>query len=424
MQPMIEAVSLGKTYKLRVPSSPEYGMLRDTMTEWARRLIRRSLDAQPTKPKTFWAVRDLQFSINQGEVVGIIGRNGAGKSTLLKLLSRITAPTEGHARLRGRVGSLLEVGTGFHPELSGRENIFLNGAILGLSRQEIRRRFDDIVAFSGNEEFLDTPIKRYSSGMQMRLAFSIAAHLEPEIMIVDEVLAVGDAEFQTKCLGKMKDVAHSGRTVLFTSHNINAVMQLCSRVIWLEGGRLKADSDQVHSVCSQYLLGGRATLKGAYRAVEDGEFNTDYFSLNCFRVLDKYGDTLVAPAPNDVGIVVEIDLDLKRLDSALQLGIAVIDDEGRYCFWSNTTDTAEGMWPQLSLGRNVLQTVIPPRLLNAGVYRVDFMASIHRQQWLSEPLNTAPTIHFQIAGRLSDSPFWLEARPGAIAPVLPWRRVC
>lgn len=187
----------------------------------------------------FWALKNVSFEVKQGEVVGIIGRNGAGKSTLLKVLSRITEPSEGRVRLRGRVASLLEVGTGFHPELTGRENIFLNGSILGMSKEEIRRKFDEIVAFSEVEKFLDTPVKRYSSGMYVRLAFAVAAHLEPEILIVDEVLAVGDAEFQKKCLGKMQNVARGGKTVMFVSHNLDSVMRLCSAAIWMDRGRLR-----------------------------------------------------------------------------------------------------------------------------------------------------------------------------------------
>ncbi len=189
-----------------------------------------------------WALRDVSFEVNRGEVLGIIGRNGAGKSTLLKILSRVTAPTAGEVRIRGRIASLLEVGTGFHPELTGRENIFLNGAILGMNKAEILRKFDEIVAFSEVEKFIDTPVKRYSSGMYVRLAFAVAAHLEPEILIVDEVLAVGDAEFQKKCLGKMGEAAGRGRTVLFVSHNMHAISELCTRVILMEGGRIVSPS--------------------------------------------------------------------------------------------------------------------------------------------------------------------------------------
>jgi lipopolysaccharide transport system ATP-binding protein len=204
----------------------------------------------------FWALKDVSFELEQGETVGIIGRNGAGKSTLLKILSRITEPTEGEVQIQGRVASLLEVGTGFHPELTGRENIFLNGAILGMSKVEIRRKFDEIVAFAEVEKFLDTPVKRYSSGMYVRLAFAVAAHLDPEILVVDEVLAVGDAEFQKKCLGKMQDVAtNSGRTVLFVSHNMNAVKRLCRRAIYLRNGRLLTQGP-TDSVVNEYLAHG------------------------------------------------------------------------------------------------------------------------------------------------------------------------
>ena len=215
-------------------------------------------DGKQAKTKEFWALRDLHFQVKQGEVVGIIGRNGAGKSTLLKILSRITEPTQGRIRLRGRVASLLEVGTGFHPELTGRENIYLNGAILGMGRVEIKRKFDEIVAFAGLETFLDTPVKRYSSGMYVRLGFAVAAHLEPEILIVDEVLAVGDAEFQKKCLQKMGDVAHGGRTVLFVSHNMQAVTRLCPRCILLNEGRIKLDGSSAQ-VANAYLNSGVST---------------------------------------------------------------------------------------------------------------------------------------------------------------------
>src|SRR4029079_6194253 len=216
---------------------------RDVMGGEIRNFIRKASDLvrgnqiiQGDEIEEFWALKDVSFEVRQGEVVGIIGRNGAGKSTLLKILSRITEPSSGRVLLRGRVASLLEVGTGFHPELTGRENIFLNGAVLGMSQREIRKKFDEIVAFAEVERFLDTPVKRYSSGMYVRLAFAVAAHLEPEILVIDEVLAVGDAKFQEKCLGKMKDVAVGGRTVLFVSHNMNAVMQLTQRAIVLSGG--------------------------------------------------------------------------------------------------------------------------------------------------------------------------------------------
>lgn len=239
----IRAENLGKRYILNHrQEGQQYMALRDVVANnvkgWSGRLKRSKLKGHSLKTEDFWALQDVSFEIKQGDRVGIIGRNGAGKSTLLKVLSRITEPTTGRICIKGRVASLLEVGTGFHPELTGRENIYLNGAILGMSKVEIRRKFDEIVAFSEVEKFLDTPVKRYSSGMYVRLAFAVAAHLEPEVLIIDEVLAVGDASFQKKCLGKMEDVSREGRTVLFVSHNMAALQTLCNQAIFLKGGRV------------------------------------------------------------------------------------------------------------------------------------------------------------------------------------------
>lgn len=238
---IIKVENLSKSYQIKHHHAERYTALRDVITNNVKhmgsRLLGRRNGHGPTQ-ETFWALNDVSFEVKPGERVGIIGRNGAGKSTLLKILSRITEPTAGRVRLRGRIASLLEVGTGFHPELTGRENIFLNGAILGMTREEIKRKFDEIVAFAEVEKFLDTPVKRYSSGMYVRLAFAVAAHLEPEILVVDEVLAVGDAAFQKKCLGKMGEVASEGRTVLFVSHNMAAIQSLCSKAVLLDKGKI------------------------------------------------------------------------------------------------------------------------------------------------------------------------------------------
>jgi ABC-type polysaccharide/polyol phosphate transport system ATPase subunit len=262
MRAIVECERLGKQYQIRHQRERQsYVALRDVLAAAFTAPFRRAgRAAAPPAREAFWALRDVSFEMAAGEVLGIIGRNGAGKSTLLKVLSRITEPTEGRLVLRGRVASLLEVGTGFHPELTGRENIFLNGAILGMTRAEIVRKFDEIVAFAEVERFLDTPVKRYSSGMYVRLAFAVAAHLEPEILVVDEVLAVGDAEFQKKCLGKMRDVSRGGRTVLFVSHNMAAIQALCGRAIWLEHGAIAFDGP-VDAAVARYLkaaLGGRS----------------------------------------------------------------------------------------------------------------------------------------------------------------------
>ena len=247
---VIRAEGLGKKYLIGHQAEGRQDTLRDAISHGLVNFTRTTRDLLRGKPmiagdeiEEFWALKGVDFEIRRGEVVGIIGRNGAGKSTLLKVLSRITEPSEGRVEIKGRVASLLEVGTGFHSELSGRENIYLNGAILGMTRGEIRRKFDEIVDFAGIEKFLDTPVKRYSSGMYVRLAFAVAAHLEPEILIVDEVLAVGDAEFQKKCLGKMQDVAGQGRTVLFVSHNMGAINSLCNRGILLSTGNIQFDGD-------------------------------------------------------------------------------------------------------------------------------------------------------------------------------------
>ena len=268
---VISIANLSKRYLVGHRSGQRYTALRDVIAREVHNFTRKGLDfvrgrqiVQGDEVEEFWALKNVSLEVKRGEVIGIIGKNGAGKSTLLKILSRITEPTEGRIRLSGRVASLLEVGTGFHPELTGRENIFLNGAILGMSRKEIARKFDDIVAFAEVEKFLDTPVKHYSSGMYVRLAFSVAAHLEPEILIVDEVLAVGDAQFQKKCLGKMRDVSTGlGRTILFVSHNLSAVSSLCPRTLLLEGGTL------IYSGPTDHVL-------GYYRERYQGDQSADY----------------------------------------------------------------------------------------------------------------------------------------------------
>lgn len=255
-EPVIQVENLSKKYVIAHQASGSYSTLRDSIVDGARSLGRRLAPGQkhdrPTREE-FWALKDVSFDVKRGDRLGIIGRNGAGKSTLLKILSRITEPTKGEITIHGRVASLLEVGTGFHPELTGRENIFLNGAILGMSRTEIRKKFDEIVSFAEVEKFLDTPVKRYSSGMYVRLAFAVAAHLEPEILIVDEVLAVGDVQFQKKCLGKMQNVAESeGRTILFVSHNMDALQRLCSHSLLFERGKL-VDAGATTRLVAQYM---------------------------------------------------------------------------------------------------------------------------------------------------------------------------
>lgn len=374
---------------------------------------------QKQQRETFWALQDLSFDVKKGEVVGIIGRNGAGKSTLLKVLSRIVEPTAGAVDLFGRVGSLLEVGTGFHGELTGRENIFLNGAILGMRRQEIRRQFDAIVDFAGIERFLDTPVKRYSSGMYVRLAFAVAAHLNPEILLVDEVLAVGDAEFQKRCLGKMGEVAKQGRTVLFVSHNMSAVEQLCKRVVWLDRGRVAKDGSEVGRLCRDYLFGGENPSSTQWVAPKASR-GSIYFDLRRVAVEDGNGELLPNAVPNNETMYLVVEAEVEELDVSLIIGYAVVQEDGQTVYWSTHTDTTQQCWPRIKRGKNVLRTQIPSRFLNEGTYTIEIFACLHNRFWILEPGKSGPTVNLSIAGGMSDSPYWYLRRPGIAAPVMRW----
>jgi len=424
-EPAIQVEQISKKYRLG--QHAPYQRLSEVVSSLATsplKLLRKSTAAQSqaASPKAaeHWALRDVTFDIKPGEVVGVIGRNGAGKSTLLKLISRITEPTAGRAKIRGRIGSLLEVGTGFHPELTGRENIFLNGAILGMSRAEIRRKFDEIVEFAQFAPFLDTPVKRYSSGMYMRLAFSVAAHLEPEILLVDEVLAVGDAEFQQKCLGKMNSVARTGRTILFVSHNMNAIEHLCNRVILLEQGQLKQDDRDVRSVIQTYMQHAASQFT-SWKPAEK-PFENDWFRLNRFYLADGNGEVLQHAQTNDQPVDVHIDVEIFKTHSALNFGFEIQDERGHVVFWSLNTDTPQSPAYRVSTGLQHLVARIPAHYLNEGRYQVQLIASLHCIEWLAQPGVNAPTVSLQVEGKLSDSPYWIHRRPGMMAPVFEWSR--
>jgi lipopolysaccharide transport system ATP-binding protein len=336
--PVISVSLLGKRYVLAHARRTD--TLRDSLAQGVRNLFKRHA-ADAATAEEFWALRDVAFEVRQGDVLGIVGRNGAGKSTLLKVLSRITEPTTGSVRLRGRIASLLEVGTGFHPELSGRENIFLNGAILGMSRAEIRGKFDEIVAFAEVERFLDTPVKHYSSGMYVRLAFAVAAHLEPEILIVDEVLAVGDVAFQKKCIGKMKEVSQGqGRTVLFVSHNLPAIRQLCSRAILLERGRLVGD-DTTDRVLAQYAHGLEADGPLRVPAPAPEQQARVYVSEVW---LEKADGSPLAVARVGEGWRVRLRVKAARLIREFVVGVGVVTSEGigLQTAWSPPQELAPG----------------------------------------------------------------------------------
>jgi lipopolysaccharide transport system ATP-binding protein len=351
---------LSKQYRLGQMQA-SYGTLRDSIANGVRRL--RAHDFHHTPREWIWALDDVSFEIEEGEVLGIIGRNGAGKSTLLKVLTRITSPTKGRAEIRGRVGSLLEVGTGFHSELTGRENVYLNGAILGMRRREISRKFDDIVEFSGIGKFIDTPVKRYSSGMYVRLAFSVAAHLEPEIMLVDEVLAVGDAEFQRRCLGRMEEYGASGRTVVFVSHNMQTMAQLCSRVMWLDGGRLLKDGEGTH-VVAEYLQDGIGA--GAREVWPDAASapGNDVVRLLELRAIDERGGLADAV---DVRAPVGIEMTFAVLREA-QVFPKVKLTDGREDTAFNALDTSPRWLTASKPGRYVSTAWIPGNLLNEGLF--------------------------------------------------------
>jgi lipopolysaccharide transport system ATP-binding protein len=415
MSTAISISGLGKRYMIGA-SRERSQNLRDAITHAATTPIRRLRHAGSSSGHVseLWALRDVSFDVDAGQVIGVIGRNGAGKSTLLKILSRITEPTTGRATLYGRVGSLLEVGTGFHPELSGRENIYLNGAILGMTRAEIGRKFDDIVGFSEIAEFLDTPVKRYSTGMFVRLAFAVAAHLEPEILVVDEVLSVGDLAFQRKCLGQMEQIAGSGRTVVFVSHNMGAVRSLCTRVVEIEGGRLVADgpSDEaVNAYIANQLAAGGAVLD-----LPRPLGKPDELLITAVRVVDEDGRT-EGPFHSSKRVAVEIDVDVARENAAYQVGFDLLSSDGGLILRSWHTDGTPDDWPPIRTGRSTLRCELPAGILNEIRYGVAPRADVHSSHWL---VHGDEAIWFDVVKDHGDSPFLWGWSPGALAPLLDW----
>ena len=364
--------------------------------------------------EAFWALRGIDLDIFRGDVVGVIGRNGAGKSTFLKVLSRITEPTTGRIELHGRVGSLLEVGTGFHPELTGRENIYLNGAILGMTRREIDRRFDEIVAFSETERFLDTPVKRYSSGMAVRLAFAVAANLDTEILIVDEVLAVGDAQFQKKCLGKMKDVAGAGRTVLFVSHSMATVLQLCSRAVILKQGKVFADGG-VESVVREYLDSGEAaTSEILWRASERP--GNDFVHLDAVRVRNAQGEIADQQMISEP-VTFELDFTSEQERQRLNFSLVVTDPYGSQVFGAaNFGDSASGQI-LYDRGRYRIHAFLPPHLLNDLHYKL----SLHVFRDNHWQFHTGDLLDLNMVDDAKTRGDFTGPWPGMVRPILPWR---
>ena len=410
---------LGKRYRIGEKRA-RYKALRDVLAEAATWPVRRLSGrvAARREAETIWALRDVSFRIGHGEVVGIIGRNGAGKSTLLKILARITDPTTGSVELRGRVGSLLEVGTGFHPELTGRENTYLNGAILGMRRDEITRKFDEIVAFAGIERFVDTPVKHYSSGMYLRLAFSVAAHLDPEVLLVDEVLAVGDAAFQRKCLEKMEDVGRHGRTVLFVSHNMPAVTRLCERTIMLENGSVALDGHS-HQVVGRYLSSDIGTM--AHREWPDPASapSGGVARLRAVRVRTpelRISDTIDIRKP--VGI--EMEFDVLEPGWSLSASFDFFNEEGLLLFGSIETDPAWRSRPRPA-GRYTTTAWVPGNLFTECTVIVNVeLLTTHP---LTHHFRERQAVAFHVVDSMEGDSVrgdWGGEWSGAVRPKLEW----
>jgi lipopolysaccharide transport system ATP-binding protein len=421
---VIRAEGLGKKYVIGHDAQQErYTALREVWARTTKRFARSALAMARGRElvpgdsvEEFWALKDVSFELKRGEVIGVIGRNGAGKSTLLKILSRITEPSAGRVEIKGRVASLLEVGTGFHPELTGRENIYLNGAILGMTRAEIKRKFDEIVAFAEIEKFLDTPVKRYSSGMYVRLAFAVAAHLEPEILVVDEVLAVGDAEFQRKCLGKMGDVAQSGRTILFVSHNMQAIRQLCRGVVWLENGRVAGIG--ADEVIGRYLLAGKhiESLRELNEAIAHVPADPA-FRLREVDVRQNGVSTteVVAGKPIEIRVV----YDVLRDAGGLCVFFMLCDMDGSMIFESLHNGDAAEQLPLVPSGRYESTATIPADFLAERNYELQFQGAIHCvRAFPARPLSVTLRVH---GGGLVNRAYTGYQSPGKIAPLIPWR---
>jgi lipopolysaccharide transport system ATP-binding protein len=367
--------------------------------------------------QAIWALRDISFDVKRGEVIGIIGHNGAGKSTLLKILTRITTPTEGQALLDGRVGSLLEVGTGFHQELTGRENVYLNGAILGMTRAEINARFNEIVGFSGVKQFIDTPVKHYSSGMRVRLAFAVAAYLEPEILLIDEVLSVGDAEFQKKSIGRMNDISQTGRTVLFVSHNMPAVRALCDRVLLLKNGRIIHDGDVDAGIQMYLRSGGTGDQRASWQETDASVLDNEIAAVHSVRIKHRDGDTRDA-FMSDEAIHVEMQVLWKQWNPSLRFGFELGKTTAGELFrtWH---DDETPLLPEADFqpGLYRMQATIPANLLNHGTYTITPLIAEHRRRFISRRDNV---VQFDVALHLPNTDRINTGRSGIISPLLDW----
>lgn len=419
MYPVIKVENISKSYILHHQQREKYTTLRDTITNKFKGIYKRTPGKEDYPDKdVFWALKDISFEVNQGDRLGVIGRNGAGKSTLLKVLSRIVYPTSGTVSLRGRIASLLEVGTGFHPELTGRENIYLNGSILGMRRAEINAKFDEIVAFAEVERFLDTPVKRYSSGMYVRLAFAVAAHLEPEILIVDEVLAVGDMAFQKKCLGKMEDVASQGRTVLFVSHNMSAISSLCTKSILLDSGTVEGFG-ATEQMISLYL-NAKSNKSGI--SVDDSPIEKNKkVKIRSVRILNQHMEAnadLTNEAKGYIEVKFEVNIEGKGYDSSVFLSHIKYGPILTTCLKDSNLDNYENQhWKK---GMYTYLIELPMDILRDGDYTVAVDAIIPKVEGLD---NFKHTTNFYIVDRTSPVAKTGEGRNAAIIPLIKWKQV-
>jgi lipopolysaccharide transport system ATP-binding protein len=405
----IRVENLGKCYQIGQAKSDNF---RESFGNWFSKLKGTNGKAVESKNE-FWALRDINFEIKKGEAVGIVGRNGAGKSTLLKILSRITEPTTGRFEINGRVSSLLEVGTGFHPELSGRENVYLNGTILGMKRSEIKAKFDEIISFSGVDKFIDTPVKHYSSGMKVRLAFSVAAHLEPEILIVDEVLAVGDAEFQKKCLGKMDEVSkNEGRTILFVSHNMLALQSLCTEAVLLSGGTV-ADRGKVDAVISSYLRAFNSSEKLDIRYQPENAPGNQWVQLLRQAIIPNEAENLIV---NDkvIELIFEFQNNLPG-QSLLDITFHLVDELGHLVFVGSSVRAGENI---IGPGVHIYSCTIPAHLLHEGFYIISRLLMVKDRGTVMYEHHD--NITFQVKETTNAAFGWKGSKEGVVKPKLNW----
>ena len=425
MTTAISVKNISKQYKIGAAQQKfKYGMFRDVIMDTLTTPVRlyRALRGQGMRGTSgismIWALDDVSFDLEEGKVLGIVGRNGAGKSTLLKILSRVTEPTKGTVTVRGRVGSLLEVGTGFHPELTGRENIYMNGAILGMKRNEIDSKFDEIVDFSEVSQFIDTPVKRYSSGMYLRLAFAVAAHLEPEILVVDEVLAVGDADFQRKCLGKMGDVAQQGRTVLFVSHNMSAILRLTEEAIVLKKGQLIKRAP-THEAVDFYLSSGMAESGQRVWDADEIPAASEPFRPVAIRIKDRSGNVINTIRSTEP-VTVEWEYQINAPITGLRVGMYLSTMRGEYVFTTFDTDDAKQyeQFGARQAGRYISRCEIPADFFNEGRYSLGVNASTFgvKRYFMDE---NALSFNVDISG--APGMQWAEVRQGPVRPRLNWK---